>query len=228
MSGAPEMKYTDRDVRENEELFERAIEYVQEYTGEFEYLIDMKMRVASGVDLTTPMIRGILNCMRHDPRVLDLPVPLPPQEATVTELRPKRRRNKWGSIEQQCENTESHYAHSWMNEEFDSWIRCEGVPYLINRESFAVNLLIKCRYAVAKSGKLVHVVDLETGLHNAQWFPNRHEWGWWRQPLLKVKLLCQYPSWLSDPFLLNEMPTTHNLRMIKMCPHCEVVRDDRA
>jgi hypothetical protein len=71
-------KYTDRDVRENPDFYVTVIDYLEHYEGEFDFLVDCKMRVAMDRELTVGMVRGILNCMRHDPRVTNLPEPLPP------------------------------------------------------------------------------------------------------------------------------------------------------
>ena len=58
MNAAPDIKYTDRDVRENSDLVGAAYAYVENYQGEFQYLIDCKMRVASGETLTTGLVGG--------------------------------------------------------------------------------------------------------------------------------------------------------------------------
>jgi hypothetical protein len=76
MTGSASHKYTDRDVRENELEMRHFVEsYLERYHGEFEFLIDCKMRVAEGYTLSTGMVRGVLNCMRNDPRVKGLPAP---------------------------------------------------------------------------------------------------------------------------------------------------------
>src|SRR6478735_10697790 len=95
MSGAPERKYTDRDVREDDSLRPIVESYLDTYEGEFDYLVDMKMTWASGRDLTTPQVRGVLNCMRHDPRLnIELPEPLQPSQGEVVSLVYRRKEKK--------------------------------------------------------------------------------------------------------------------------------------
>lgn len=65
-------RYSDRDVRDNPDLLEVALDYLDGYTGEFDFLLGMQMRVSQGLSLSTGMVRGVLNCMRNDPRA-DLP-----------------------------------------------------------------------------------------------------------------------------------------------------------
>lgn len=73
---APDMRYTDRDVRENPSLVGMVTDYLERYQGEFQFLLDAKIRSAAGRPLGVAMVRGVLNCMRNDARLLfELPAP---------------------------------------------------------------------------------------------------------------------------------------------------------
>lgn len=74
---APELRYTDRDVREDASLLPLAEDYLRGYTGDFAFLVDLRQALVShGRPLTVANVRGVLNCMRNDPRVcLALPSP---------------------------------------------------------------------------------------------------------------------------------------------------------
>jgi len=64
-------------VRGDPSLRDVAEDYVQRYVGEFDFVLDCRERLRSGRSLTTSQIRALLNCMRADPNVLQLPVPAP-------------------------------------------------------------------------------------------------------------------------------------------------------
>lgn len=73
---APDLKYTDRDVRENPLLITLVEQYLTQYEGEFAFLRDAKIRSLAGIGLNVAMVRGVLNCMRNDTRIMfDLPTP---------------------------------------------------------------------------------------------------------------------------------------------------------
>jgi hypothetical protein len=60
-------KYTDSQVRADIERYRSvASEYLRNYSGEFELLLDYRHRLGKGIGLTVPMIRATLNCMRFD------------------------------------------------------------------------------------------------------------------------------------------------------------------
>ncbi len=91
----PEHKYTDAHVRANRELYEElALTYLTHYAGEFDLLLSYRHRVELGVELTVPMIRATLNCMRFDAQVVNLPVPSTVFDANVIDIttRAPRRR----------------------------------------------------------------------------------------------------------------------------------------
>lgn len=233
MSNAPETKYTDRDVRESGDLVDRAIAYVENYTGDFQYLIDMKMRLAQEDDLTTPMIRGILNCMRHDPRIRNMPSPLPPDEATVTPIRSVRRqtgkRKRYGGTKPCNDQGVEHGYHNWTDE--DEWCEyaCTGW-HLINRVKpddhgyltthLFMDATVKRPFAAARGGMLVHLVQSAS----CRWYIEPHAWGFAHDPELVVKTACRYPSFLDRPVLMDEEQAAAQIER-KYCPHCaEVMR----
>jgi len=61
-------KYTDRDIRDNPKLISLAEGYLLDYTGEFDYLLGCRELVEGGERLPIPLARGVLNCMRLDPK----------------------------------------------------------------------------------------------------------------------------------------------------------------
>jgi hypothetical protein len=72
----PEHKYTDAHVRANRELYEELAQtYLQHYSGEFDLLLSYQQRVELDGELTVPMIRATLNCMRFDAQVVNMPKP---------------------------------------------------------------------------------------------------------------------------------------------------------
>jgi hypothetical protein len=241
MSGAPETRYTDRDVRENGELVELAEQYVDGYNGDFQYLIDMKMRVHSGLQLTTPMVKGILNCMRADPRVTGLPTPLPPEENNVVvELKPQKRKKRkpWRSdlacnqVDQKIE----HSSHSYDTEEYNGW--CIGFHWINRTEPVYTQAKIKVPFVVARGGKMIHLVG-DPERHYFDWSPRAHKWGFayteygaanWPVDL-HVKLACKYPSFLTKPILLTVdqadlMKEKDGLGFMPYCQHCMAVMSD--
>ena len=205
-----ERKYTDRDVRENPDFYLTVLTYLAEYEGEFDFLVDCKMRVAMDRDLTVGMVRGILNCMRHDPRVTDLPEPLQPHEAKVIQMPRKKKKSNRGKI---CDITEFHREHGgWVFKDgdyfyADGYERCNGL-YAINRQDFQVDAYVKAPFMMSRSGKLIHRVGRNTGDAWYMWRPEVHQKGWryWRDgdPDLYVRTLCKYPRIIDNPTLLEE------------------------
>jgi hypothetical protein len=57
-------KFTDALV--NNELCEAAQAWVSEYTGDFQYLVDMRRDFQNFGSLSTGKARGVLNCMRNE------------------------------------------------------------------------------------------------------------------------------------------------------------------
>jgi hypothetical protein len=94
-----EVKYTDRDVRENPDLREKAYCYAFYYEGDFEFMVAAKELAKISEELPVAVTRGVLNCMRADPRVAaTLPAPQPQVQnariipGTVREMGPRHQR----------------------------------------------------------------------------------------------------------------------------------------
>jgi hypothetical protein len=95
MRTAPEIKYTERDVRENDELRDLAETYVRNYGGEFDPLVRAFNMLSMDGALTTAMTRTVLNCMRHDINIASqLPEPrgytLPERPHVLTNVKKKK------------------------------------------------------------------------------------------------------------------------------------------
>lgn len=70
-------KYTESDVRADPFLLAAAVKYARSYTGDFDYLVAAADIVHLRGTLPVAIAKGVLNCMRADPRVADdLPEPL--------------------------------------------------------------------------------------------------------------------------------------------------------
>lgn len=237
MSAAPEMKYTDRDVREDSQLTDLAIAYIANYTGEFEPLVDAKELFEEDGELPVAVIRKVLNCMRHDAQVARN-LPRPRYGSNVVEMRPARRKRVQYD-DKHCGSIVPHYYHNWGD---DNEHRCEGSPWPINRHEKRLPVKVKTEYAASRSGKLIHDVDPE-GRHVGVWHGPLHEWGFrsqgeggWHYQTdadLFVKLKCRFPSVLRNPILIkgDSLPNymqiediLHGLREMQMCPHCAKLR----
>lgn len=73
------VRFTDRDVKEHPNLLGRAVEYVRDYHGEFDFLVTARELERVTGTLPIAVARGVLNCMRVDPRVAgSLPTPQHP------------------------------------------------------------------------------------------------------------------------------------------------------
>lgn len=209
-------RYSDRDVRENPDLRDLALDYIDKYGGSFEPLLRIKNYMASGEDYEpgTSQIRMILNCMRNDVAVAaTLPAPQfpytvpkggflasPKPMGQVIPMQRDRRSKPQGK--QDCGNKESHSYHGLG---YGSW--CEGVPFQINRH-YSVRTkgrLHTMHFAVSKSGALVHKM---TGEATFIWRPNQHDWGFAADhPVeVNVKTNCKNPSWVSGGHLFEEEP----------------------
>lgn len=227
-------KYTDRDVRENQSFYLTVIDYLENYEGEFDYLVDMKMRVAMDRDLTVPMVRGVLNCMRHDPRVSHLPEPLPPQEGKVLQMPTKNKKNKKRRNRKPCDIVEFHKPHGGFGsvEEDDPYEYCSG-KFAINRSDFQVDAILKVPYVTAVTGALIHKAS-------EAWYMWRvlpHEEGWRYMshgnrfdgdPDFYVRTICMYPriienGWVFDQWKIDEVlaePIGSSAKTRTFCKRC--------
>jgi hypothetical protein len=235
---APELKYTDRDVRSDPSLMELAVAYVLNYNGEFEPLVEAKDLFEEDGELTVPIARKVLNCMRHDATVaMNLPKPNYGQNVLQFPQPPPRSRRKVTHDKKQCDVQKSHGYHIWGE---DLEHQCDGVPWPINRGSVQLPAKIKVRYAASRTGTLIHDVD-PLGTHRTVWQGPRHSYGYRTDEFsyydsdadLIVKLLCRFPSYLQKPILIREADVDQYMTMInviqgekamKMCPHCADVR----
>lgn len=221
-----ERKYTDRDVRENPSLRRIAVDYLMDYGGDFEPLVDAIDMLKSGAQLPTNVIRVVLNCMRHDRNVADsMPEPTRPKlELVMDEEKPKKKKKKlpWQS---QCDNPESHEDHIWDEPKGDRhW--CKGVPFPINREPFWARAVSRRPFVLARGGKMIHYASLEQG-SGVYWSPPRHEYGMAKPHELAIKTLCRYPSILKRPILLSADDASLIVftgplieKQITLCPYC--------
>lgn len=244
---ADDLRYSDRDVRDNPGVLSRVVEYLKAYTGEFDYLVDCKRRVENGDDLSVGMIRGVLNCMRNDPRVIGLPTPSGLSE-NVVEFRPRRTDRAYKSDRKDmvklrdCDITEYHGEHGGAHYEdaegFDGYRYCHGI-HQINREDFWIEAKLKVPYIMPKTVGLVHKVGDESVLpkngedHYVAWYMWRvkaHAYGWSREEYeflpvtdLYVRTACKYPRYLENPRLIAaENLTLARTAMVSkgLCPRC--------
>lgn len=238
-----ERKYTDRDVRENPELKEIALRYLNVYGGDFEPLVNAQGMLAAGGELPTNIIRVVLNCMRHD---RDYAADMPQPEAKVIQM-PKTKKQKKRSWRDKwdvpCGNEELHQSHKYERDGEDDWY-CTGVG--LNRGEHGMVLIkasIKVPYAKAKSGKMIHLVD-EFGDNYFKYTPNQYgpgylgayiflEEGGYIKPKppradLHIKLRCKYPSWIINPILVREIPPdifNYDGTPLTLCRHCKEIAD---
>ena len=69
-------KYSDQDVRNHVELQKAAVMYLVGYKGTFMFLRQARKELLAERALPVTKLRGVLNCMRHHPSLLDgLPKP---------------------------------------------------------------------------------------------------------------------------------------------------------
>lgn len=229
MNTAPEIPYTDRDVREDPMLADLAVEYLHQYGGSYEPLVNAQQMLRSDGSLTTQITRVVLNCMRHDTNVArELP---PPKRylmsvPNVAELASRQgRRNSQDIIIVRCSNTKPHSVH-YVN----PTNKCNGIPHLINRHPTEMRVTVKTPYARARTGKLWHHVDTSRNASYAMWYPPSHEYGWpdrhaYAENIadLYVKTICKYPSILKNPILMKTAPSRdaeEHLLLVTECPWC--------
>lgn len=213
-------RFTDRDVRDHPVLADVARNYLIQYTGDFEFLLEMRRKCER---LTVPQARGVLNCMRNDPRAMTAlmeilrRLPRAPElpaangdgdfEAKVVDIKVK--------AHPVCEITHPHESHYLGRKGM-----CRGIPYEINRGPyFHFPASVKRPFAVSKTGNLIHVVAKDR--HAVQWHPPLHSYGFgWCE--LYVNLLCRYPSSLRNPQLIDKerADILHDMLKMEWCRHC--------
>jgi hypothetical protein len=217
-------KYTDRDVRTNSDFYTLVCDYLLQYEGGFEFLIDCKMRLEQNIDLSVGMVRGILNCMRVDPRVKSLPEPqvetfdadvIPMHEPHVSR---GYRHNK--RIQKSECNFNGPHLHN--QEDFKYIHYCPG-SYAINREpKYTLPAIIHSEYIFVKA-KTSSSILIHRGLGaEVMWFPRRHEFGWERKPELIIHTNCKYPYYLRNPILMSIEDVKYNATLYDLlrCVRC--------
>jgi hypothetical protein len=227
-----ERRYNDRDVRDNREVLEEvAVEYLEQYTGGFDFLVDMRMRVATGYGLTTAMVRGVLNCMRNDPRVVGMPEPghdYHEPDADVIPMRPRRRRER-------PEPTPPEVCPDLGTEHDAHWFPCQRASgeqhclgwHAVNRGLLTVRARFHAPYVRGRQSNLVHRA---TGEGEVTWFPERfHQYGPSYPARWRVGVACPLP-WLVEPTLLDaagvraaepyDAPTSRKYKEVTLCPRC--------
>lgn len=217
MAGAPEYKYTDQDVREDDRLRTIALNYLAQYGGDYAPLVERKLELGRPHLISTRDIRVILNCMRHD---FNVAATLPrPERVVVSEIAPRQRKTKAqreADWEKPCGyKTEPHTGHGWTDTELERhW--CKGIDWPIMRGQFFLDAIIKAPYAVAQARSMVHK---PVALGNVKWYPNFHEWGWLADPELEARMVCK--TYLRRPILLKELPDNSSpLTAIPLCKRC--------
>lgn len=202
-----ERKYTDRDVRLDTDRARKIVEdYLAEYNGEFEFLVDCKMRVASDYPLTVGMMKGVLNCIRVDARYRG---PLPEfdhtYEAEVIPMPKTQRRTHTVEVEypRECDIEEFHEPHRIGPESLGPRrFNCYG-KFAINREyKYFRDALVNDSFSavVAKSGKMIHGI---TGDAQIDWYPNPHEFGFYGDSNIYFKTQCINPRFIKNGILLT-------------------------
>lgn len=246
MSTAPELKYTDRDVRADESLRELATRYLEQYTGEFEPLIEAKEYLEEDAYLPVALVRKVLNCMRHDSSWCDR-LPAPDRRATVLPFR-KPSPRKPEQVDKQCDETKGHVRHPWGKTSWgeSGWdyywkYECQGIPFKINRRNRVTVAKVKKPFAAARTGKLIHSINPD-GRHTVTWRILLHEYGWASDQHdyldadgdLNVDLRCKFPSRIERPILLGvdqvqlyiEAQAAIGRGGVRRCPHCIKAEDD--
>lgn len=147
-------KYTDTDVRKDPTLAPIALRYLSEYNGDFEPLVSARALMMAGGRLRNVMIRTVLNCMRHDPSVVNLPVPV---WKTFDASRPRR--------DPVPPATDPDEDWSGLDEEE------EFVPPPSTYKPVQLPLKWKVQFGVSNSvqAKLIHILDQDRS--SLTWYP---------------------------------------------------------
>lgn len=241
-------KFTDEDVRTNPILVDLAERYLQGYEGDFIFLRKIRREFLGGSELTVGMVRGVLNCMRNEPRYAEMLrqlrlVPGAPalDLATVTDIRTRMTPQQAAPrqrvvIDRECWFTDgrpwSHTSHEWHSDDLDdpTSYKCPGFRFKINRvRSYKIPLSVSDKYNFvrARTGKLVH--ELAGGGY-VLWSPETHNVGFTYPPMLVYYTRCRYPSEIRNGILLEHRLTpTESIAAggLDECPHCATAEDTR-
>jgi hypothetical protein len=220
------IRYTDRDVRENPNFENIAIDYLMDYEGEFTFLIDCKMRIASGMGLSVGMVRGIHNCMRVDPRAPEIPEPqVWDGEADVIPM--PERRHKPSYRKAHCQRTD---PHQHTQDDFKSLHYCPGIHAITRNEgqySYRLHAAIKPGFMFVTAKSASSVLVHRAMWAEVEWTPKIHEFGWNRPPELIVHTNCKYPYYLRNPFLMQikDVDQYRDEYQLARCVRCFGERD---
>jgi hypothetical protein len=199
MNALSEVKYTDEDVRRNPNLWGAAVEFLADYQGEFPFLRDCKARVEADIPLTVGMIRGVLNCMRVNPRVRDLPAPISLREEFDGDVIPAAER--FVPQKRTCDIAMPH-AHSGSDWAFMHY--CNGNPRNDGQYSYRLPAKVNGPYthvtAKSDTSVLIHIaVKVEF-----EWYPNIYGSGWARPTEMVITTNCRHPYSLRNGLLLDK------------------------
>lgn len=206
-------RYIDSDVRADPTLRELVVQYLNQYDGEFEPLVDAQIYLKTvGDDLPVAVVRKVLNCMRNDLRVR-AQLPRPDRKRAL--VKPQRNPDL-----RQCDRLEPHTAHQWHG----GWCyyNCSGVKWAINRYHILHrDAVIKYPFVVSRTGRFVHRTE-GTGI--ITWYPNSHDWGF-EMITVSVRTFCNNPGSISSAILLKAEPEYNgvflgNERSLSRCMRC--------
>lgn len=227
---APQMRYTDLDVKTDPAIMEWAVRYVNYYQGEFEPMREAQAELLRTGALTVQTARRVMNCARNDYQVqAHLPVPrreifvVPdpqPDSAYVQNLRSRAQ-----AVATEFNLTPAKSVKRWYE-------AIEERP-----------ATIKAPYFVTKTGQYIHRVDLESTEHHTRWAIKG--WPSWRGngtllakapervfAGITVRSTCSHPRVARNATLLREADLelalatprhlTANRTLVTpvMCPRC--------
>lgn len=181
----------------NSELAALAVRYVQQYAGDFHYLVDMRNRVArmGEKSLTRYMVKGVLNCMLHDPNVDNLPRPetlVFDVEEEIREVRvtTRRRRVRTSAFDLAEEGFD-------RNEVDGGWDDEEYVPKLNPYRRITLRSRWKFDYGISDHVKSCRVHIIDHSYPAVHWRPGGPEpcdtTTDWTNPFIELRLkwLCK-------------------------------------
>jgi hypothetical protein len=185
------------------ELTAVAIQYVHQYQGDFSYLVDVKNRIAAMGEksLTRYMIKGVLNCMLHDPNVVNLPRPETIVFDVVEEVHVSRRTRR---VRRMRFDLRESAATDWdMESELEADREEEAgaanieKPQLNPYRRLELKSRWKFDYGISDHTKAcrVHIVDPSSSA--VRWYPGgadpRDDVTDWTNPYveLRLKWLCK-------------------------------------
>jgi hypothetical protein len=169
-------KYTVRDVRESHNLSYVARDYAFQYTGDFEFMVDIQNYVRAGVPLNAYQVKAVLNCMIYDPRAQHL---LPPRvqftPEMAAEMVPPRR-------------------------------RLRVVPEPVRKYPFSTLIQWNMDYLIStwKQTNTCHLLDKTSERYGERksylkWSPGQGTFFWYLKPVCSARLSQEYIHLVSKP-----------------------------